>query len=52
MSIGLEDGVIVAGLVLVALALWLAAGWAGLLGFVGGLLAIVGLVWAWRNGQA
>lgn len=40
---GWDDGAIVAGLLLLAWAIWLVAGLAALLGFVGTLLLIVGL---------
>lgn len=48
-QIGLEEWLVLLGLALIASALWLAAGWPGLVGFVGGLLIVAGVARSWRR---
>lgn len=47
----LYDGLVIAGLSLLAAAVFWAAGWPGLMGFTGGLLVIVGVLGAQRRGR-
>jgi len=49
----LFDWLVIIGVLLIGLAVWLAVGWPGLVGYAGGLLVVVGLVGAWlRKGKA
>lgn len=48
-AVGLEEWLVLLGLALIAGALWVAAGWPGLVGFAGGLLIVAGVARSWRR---
>jgi hypothetical protein len=45
------DLMVVFGVLLLGLAVWLLAGWPGVLGYIGTLLIVVGVALAWRAGR-
>lgn len=50
-SLGIEELIALAGMVLLGVASFAISGWWGLLGFVGGLMMAGALVLAWLRGR-